>query len=83
MKNYIEITYSQFEDTYRPTDEFFSDYQDALESVGGQHTKVWTVRDGDGRYTIVTNGYGFVNRLEYMTTEVPWKDGDDIFVSHD
>jgi hypothetical protein len=80
---YIELKYSEFVEEFKPLDVYFSDEKKALEFVGGDIQRIWTVRDAEGRYTCVTSGIGFVNRLEYIVTDVPWMDGDDIFVSHD
>jgi len=84
MTNYIEMTYDEFHENYKPTDEFFSDGIKALErAINQDYHYVWTVVDAEGDCTAVSNGFHWVNRLEYIITEVPWKDGDEIFVCHD
>lgn len=35
--------------------------------------KVWTLRDGDDGELIITAGLGWVNRLGYFVTEIPWE----------
>lgn len=80
----IEMTYDEFHENYRPTDEFFSDGVKALKRATNQdYHYVWTVVDTEGRYTAVSNGLHWVNRLEYIITEVPWEDENEIWVSND
>lgn len=53
----------------------FETYGEELESVK-QHPEnfIWTIRDEDGG-TYITAGYGFVNRLGYLISSVPWASG--------
>ena len=38
--------------------------------------RVWTLIEGDSGNLWITNGYHFVNRLNYFITEVPFEGSD-------
>ena len=50
------------------------DYVKLLDPVN-----VWTFFDENGK-GVITNGIGWINRLEYYTSETPWKEGEVIEV---
>ncbi len=83
---FIELTWDEWKTTYRPildSDgqprqfDWIGEDLDVLQSVTGNY--VWTWRSGDG--DCVTNGAGSVNRFAYFITEIPWQDGEDVFVT--
>ena len=47
-----------------------------INDKNGYH--VWTIIDGDGTDCILLNGWHAVNRLGYIYTENPWKEGEEI-----
>lgn len=83
---FIDISWDEWKAKYRPlldednsvrNFEWYGEDLEVLQSVTAHH--VWTWRSGDG--DCVTNGIGSVNRFAYFITEVPWKDGEDIYVT--
>jgi hypothetical protein len=81
MTNYVELTWKEFEEQFRPIknhfrkdpDEImFETYGEELEFVVSkvEENKVWTYGDGD-YCTYVSGGYHYINRIGYYITEVP------------
>jgi hypothetical protein len=58
---------------------WFETYGEELEEVKAQVTKdprkVWTIVDCEGKLYVVA-GCHFVNRLNYIITELPWESDD-------
>ena len=75
---YSTITWSEFEEIYKPiknkfdTDTFaFDTHGEQGDFVAEQDPKyVWTEVDGEGGYYII-NGYHYVNRIQYFVCENP------------
>jgi len=80
-------------DKYRPVlnhitnngDDKFETYGEELEYVRSvlaiEPERVWTLIEGDSGNLWITNGYHFVNRLNYFVTEVPYN-GDYVEVPY-
>ena len=85
-----EITFTQFEEKYKPVinhlDKYaspavptrmFETYGPEVEYVKSVDPKrVWTWIDGDCSSLLVA-GWSFVNRLGYYVCEVPWETGNE------
>ena len=83
-----------WEDKYQPIqnhitkngDDKFETYGEELEFVRSIHftepNRVWTLIEGDSGNLWITNGYHFVNRLNYFITKKPYKGADDIEVPY-
>lgn len=84
MDNFIELTFEEWVEKYRPItnhiDEnasfnglMFETYGDEVEFVkqaGNGH--IWMYGDGDDGGSYIWNGWGFVNRIGYFITEIPF-----------
>lgn len=77
------LTFEEWEDKYKPIGGisgnivFLETYGEDLKLV--QETDphyIWTWVDG-GDYSGYANGIHYVNRLNYIQCEVPWRDSDD------
>ena len=85
MSTYIEIDYEEWLDKYRPIKNTFGDAPQDFETFGEDWETIkntdpryiWTWIDG-GDYSLIVNGVGWVNRLVYYITEVPWEEGQEI-----
>ncbi|MCA3000347.1 MAG: hypothetical protein ING75_17300 [Rhodocyclaceae bacterium] len=62
-------------ETYGPEIDYVREFG---KKPGGE-LKAWTVVDVDGKL-IVSSGFHFVNRLNYILTEVPFAEAEDIDV---
>jgi hypothetical protein len=73
------LTFEEWETTYQPirTLDTHSDWE-TVESLDPHY--VFTVRDAGGTRIALTNGVGFVDRLEYWQVANPWNDGEQITV---
>lgn len=82
-----EMTWSEWEEKYKPIPNPFKDYQDQLmfETYGEEYEfvktkidsqQVWTYVDGD-MSSLIMAGFGIVNRIGYYVTEIPWEDSMD------
>lgn len=90
MNNFIEMTFEEWEATYKPIqnniDEhssfdglMFETYGEEVEFVKAQdQNRIWMYGDGDDGGSYIWSGWGFVNRLGYFITEVPFPDNTDI-----
>ena len=75
-----ELEYDEWYDKYKPItndhDEIkvYETYGVDLEFIESiiEDNRVWTFIDG-GDFSVITNGFMFVNRLCYYVTEVPWE----------
>lgn len=57
--------------------ETYGEEADYLKTVPANN--IWTLRSGDGG-TVITAGYGLVNRLGYFVTKTPWETGLELAV---
>lgn len=73
----IELTYEQWEEQYGPF-KAYDTYDERLKDIDPHYA--WTFRSGDDQ-DVITNGFGWVNRLEYYVTAKPWKEDEDIIVT--
>ncbi len=96
MNNFIEMTEEEWFETYKPIpnhlDEnasfndgehgyMFETYGDEVEFVKAQdENRIWMYGDGDDGGSYIWSGWGFVNRLGYFITEVPFPDNTTIQV---
>lgn len=78
------ITYGQWVEQYKPVTnpdgslkriDDFEARQIATESLG----RVWTMLD-DGEHDWIASGLHYVNRMDYVLTEIPLEDGVDMDV---
>ena len=67
-------------------DDKFETYGEELKFVRSIHftepNRVWTLIEGDSGNLWITNGYHFVNRLNYFVTKKPFESADDIEVPY-
>jgi hypothetical protein len=78
----ISLTFDEWERIYEPVrilDTHGKDWA-TVQTLDPRH--VFTVRDADGHGIALTNGIGYVDRLEYWEVAVPWNDGDEITVQN-
>jgi hypothetical protein len=92
MDNFIEMDYDDFIDTYKPITNhidtnasfdgmMFETYGDEVEFVKAQdENRIWMYGDGDDGGSYLWSGWGFVNRIGYFITEVPFPDNTTIQV---
>jgi hypothetical protein len=85
--NFIELTEDEWFNTFKPikntidnTSSFdghmFETYGAEVEFVKEQDVHhIWMYGDGDDGGSYVWSGWGFVNRIGYFITEVPWVEG--------
>ena len=90
MNDFIEMTEEEWFNTYKPiknhiapTSSFdghmFETYGDEVEFVKFQDTDmIWMLGDGDDGGMYIWSGWGFVNRIGYFVTEVPFPDNTTI-----
>jgi hypothetical protein len=90
MNNFIEMDYDVWLETYRPIlnhidnnasfdGMMFETYGDEVEFVKSQSPdKIWMYGDGDDGGSFIWAGWGFVNRIGYFITEVPFPADTDI-----
>ena len=92
MDNFIEMDYDEWVDTYKPITNhidtnasfdgtMFETYGDEVEFVKAQdENRIWMYGDGDDGGSYLWSGWGFVNRIGYFITEVPFPDNTTIQV---
>ena len=90
--NFIELTEDEWIATYKPiknhldtnasfNGEMFETYGEEVEFVKQQNPNtIWMYGDGDDGGGYVWSGWGFVNRIGYFVTEVPFPDNTTIQV---
>jgi len=62
-------------------DYMFETYGEEVEFVKSQDpSKIWMYGDGDDGGSYIWSGWGFVNRIGYFITEVPFPDNTTIQV---
>jgi len=87
VNNFIELTFDEWCDTYKPIINhidknasfdngeggiMFETYGDEVEFVKSQSPEnIWMYGDGDDGASYLWSGWGFVNRIGYFVTEVP------------
>ena len=88
--NFIEMTEDEWIATYKPiknhidtnasfNGEMFETYGEEVEFVKQQNPNtIWMYGDGDDGGGYVWSGWGFVNRIGYFITEVPFPDNTTI-----
>jgi hypothetical protein len=90
MDTFIEMDFDEFVETYKPITNhidtnasfdglMFETYGDEYEFVKQSHEKnIWMYGDGDDGGSYIWSGWGFVNRIGYFITEVPFPDNTTI-----
>jgi hypothetical protein len=88
--NFIELTEEEWFNTYKPIKNnlvesssfdghMFETYGEEVEFVKAQDEKrIWMLGDGDDGGMYIWSGWGFVNRIGYFVTEVPFPDNTTI-----
>ena len=88
--NFIEMDFDEWVDTYKPINNhidtnasfdglMFETYGDEYEFVKQSNEKhIWMYGDGDDGGSYVWSGWGFVNRIGYFITEVPFPEDTTI-----
>ena len=92
MDNFIEMDFDEWVDTYKPIlnhidtnasfdGTMFETYGDEVEFVKAQDdNRIWMYGDGDDGGSYLWSGWGFVNRIGYFITEVPFPENTTIQV---
>jgi len=92
VDNFIELDYDEWVDTYKPIlnhidtnasfdGMMFETYGEEVEFVKAQdENRIWMYGDGDDGGSYLWSGWGFVNRIGYFITEVPFPDNTTIQV---
>ena len=90
MDNFIEMDFDEWCDVYKPINNhidknasfdgaMFETYGDEYEFVKQSPEKnIWMYGDGDDGGSYIWSGWGFVNRIGYFITEVPFPDNTTI-----
>ena len=90
MDNFVELTFDEWCETYKPITNHIDDnasfdgamfetYGDEVEFVKTQSPdKIWMLGDGDDGGMYIWSGWGFVNRIGYFVTEVPFPENTTI-----
>jgi hypothetical protein len=94
--NFIEMTFDEWVDTYKPIVNhidtnasfdngygglMFETYGEEVDFVKEQpENRIWMYGDGDDGGGYLWSGWGFVNRIGYFITEVPFPDNTTIQV---
>ena len=83
MDNFIEMTEDEWFETYKPIKNhidtnasfdghMFETYGDEVEFVKSQpENRIWMYGDGDDGGTYIWSGWGFVNRIGYLVSQIP------------
>ena len=84
MDNFIEMTFEEADEKFKfiPNnyDEYasldglmFETYGDDVEFVKSQpENRIWMYGDGDDGGTYIWSGWGFVNRIGYLVSQIPF-----------
>ena len=92
MSNFIEMTEDEWYETYKPIKNsidinssfdghMFETYGEEVEFVKAQdENRIWMYGDGDDGGSYIWSGWGFVNRIGYFITEVPFPNNTTIQV---
>jgi len=87
MTKFVEMTYSEWEDKFKPITNNLAKYPDGInfETYGDEvefvqskidERLVWTWLDAD-MCSVICNGYHYVNRLNYFVCDVPYEEDTD------
>jgi hypothetical protein len=90
MHNFIEMTEDEWFETYKPIKnhievnssfdghmfETYGDEYEFVKSTPSNH--IWMYGDGDDGGSYVWSGWGFVNRIGYFITEIPFPENTTI-----
>jgi hypothetical protein len=88
--NFIELTEEEWFNTYKPIKNnlvesssfdghMFETYGEEVEFVKAQdENRIWMLGDGDDGGMYIWSGWGFVNRIGYFVTELPFPDNTTI-----
>ena len=88
--NFIELDEEVWFETYKPIPNYLDDnasfdgymfetYGEEVAFVKAQdENRIWMYGSGDDGGTYIWSGWGFVNRLGYFVTEVPFPDNTTI-----
>lgn len=86
MENYQLLKYSDWVDKYRPIYKSYgnflfethveSDLKFLRANCAEDDLNIWTLVDGDDGELYIDSGWRFVNRLNYIVTEVPRESAD-------
>lgn len=75
----MELTFDEWVETYKPIQNkhgelrMFETYGEDYEIVKAvDNNQLWTWTDG-GDYSVISNGFSFINRMCYYITAVPWE----------
>jgi len=92
MNDFIEMTEDEWFNTYKPIKNhidtnssfdghMFETYGEEVDFVKtAPENHIWMYGDGDDGGSYLWAGWGFVNRIGYFITEVPFPDNTDIQV---
>jgi hypothetical protein len=84
MDNFIEMDFDEWVDTYKPIlnhidtnasfdGTMFETYGEEYEFVkAAPENHIWMYGDGDDGGSYIWSGWGFVNRIGYFITEIPF-----------
>jgi hypothetical protein len=78
----MTLTFEEWETIYKPMrtlDTHGTDWA-TVQTLDPRY--VFTVRDAEGNSITLTNGIGYVDRLEYWECANPWNDGELITVQN-
>jgi hypothetical protein len=90
MDNFIEMDFEEWVEQYKPISNhidtnasfdgtMFETYGDEVEFVKSQSpANIWMYGDGDDGGSFIWAGWGYVNRIGYFVTEVPFPPDTDI-----
>ena len=90
MNNFIEMTFEEADEQFKfiPNnyDEYssldglmFETYGDEVEFVKSQpENRIWMYGDGDDGGTYIWSGWGFVNRIGYLVSQLPFPENTTI-----
>jgi hypothetical protein len=93
MADFIEMDFEQWVETYKPISNhidtnasfdglMFETYGDEYEFVKSANPNcIWMYGDGDDGGSYLWSGWGFVNRIGYFITEVPFPEDTVIQVT--
>ncbi len=74
----IDITFQEWKEKYKPTTDF---YYEGLKGLFPKKFTVWTEYSTDEDFNIIVNDFGYVNRMGYWITQIPYKEGELIIVT--
>ena len=95
MDNFIEMTFEEADEQFKfiPNnyDEYssldglmYETYGDEVEFVKSQpENRIWMFGDGDDGGTYIWSGWGFVNRIGYLVSQIPVPENTKIQIQMD